>query len=266
MEAIAALLEPCESSLGWLVAPTYELTRRIFERAVHTVETSFPHRVREFNPREHKIVVTNLGGGRSELRARSADRPDGLLGEALDFLIVDEAASVKDGVWAECLPPRLIDCSGWALLISTPRGPNWFYCEFDRAENDPAYERWQTRTIENPHVKPELIEAERSRLTSDQFAQQFEAQFIGVPKKPCRSCGGPREDVPETITAPDGVYKDDFLAQCVECGMFVGADGRCIVRRCRDGYAEPQIERPWSESGSITMYSSRADKKDARAR
>jgi len=52
----------------------------------------------------------------------SADRPDGLLGEAIHFLIVDEAAAVRDNVWDEYLAPRLIDRDGWALLVSTPHG------------------------------------------------------------------------------------------------------------------------------------------------
>jgi hypothetical protein len=112
MESVATLLDPCDSKLGWLVGPQYEATNRIFNHVVRLVTTHFPLRVRLHNPREHRLVVTNLGGGMSELRAKSADRPDGLLGEALDFLVVDEAASVRGSVWDECLAPRLIDRNG----------------------------------------------------------------------------------------------------------------------------------------------------------
>src|SRR5436190_17962199 len=44
MECVVALIEPRESALGWLVAPTYELTRRIFEQVVRALHAHFKHR------------------------------------------------------------------------------------------------------------------------------------------------------------------------------------------------------------------------------
>jgi hypothetical protein len=99
METIAALMEPRDSALGWLVAPTYDVADRIFKRVTALVLTHFPHRVIEHLPREHRIIVRNFGAGVSELRAKSADRPESLLGEALDFLVVDEGARLRPDVW-----------------------------------------------------------------------------------------------------------------------------------------------------------------------
>src|SRR5207244_2332825 len=104
-EAVAALLEPRERALGWLVAPTYDLTSRIFRRVLETMQAHVPHRVLRVDPRTHVIVIANLGGGVSELRAKSADRPVSLLGEAIDFAIVDESAQLRDEVWTEHLSP-----------------------------------------------------------------------------------------------------------------------------------------------------------------
>src|SRR5262249_27454578 len=126
-ECIAALLEPREATHVWLVAPTYELTRRIFDRVLRAVQTAFSYQIREVNTRVHSLKLTNMGGGISELRARSADRPEGLLGDAVDALVVDEAASVKESVWDEFLAPRLIDRNGWALMVSTPHARGWFH-------------------------------------------------------------------------------------------------------------------------------------------
>src|SRR6516165_9007426 len=75
MEAVAALLQPCDSKLGWLVSTQYDATDRIFKHVVRVLTTKFAHRVLVNSPREHRIVVTNLGGGTSELKAKSADRP-----------------------------------------------------------------------------------------------------------------------------------------------------------------------------------------------
>jgi hypothetical protein len=253
MEAAAAMLEPRENALGWVVAPTLSLTDRIFKQVVQALRSRFPLRIREHSPRDHRISVINLGGGVSELKAKSADRPDGLLGEALDFLIVDESASVRDGTWGECLAPRLLDRDGWALLVSTPKGPGWFFDQYKRGrdKSDPDYECWQAPTKQNPHVDAALIEAERTRLSAEQFAEQYEAEFQGVPYEPCRSCGGPRSEVDGELTVPDGVQTDDFIPRCPACGMFVDDAGRCIVKRHNGWFAELQVDRPWCESMSF---------------
>src|SRR5436190_21128906 len=62
-EAIAFLLEPRERMDAWLVAPTYELTKRVFERVVAVLHHHMPHRILAYNEREHTIRVANLGGG-----------------------------------------------------------------------------------------------------------------------------------------------------------------------------------------------------------
>jgi hypothetical protein len=75
MEAVAAMLEPSERTIGWLVAPTYDVCRRIYTHLCAAITQKIGHRVIEVSPREQKIVIVNLGGGTSELRCKSADRP-----------------------------------------------------------------------------------------------------------------------------------------------------------------------------------------------
>ena len=225
METVAALLEPGERTLGWIVAPSYSLTEKIFTSVATTLRSHFPTRIREYSPRDHRISIVNLGGGASELKAKSADRPDGLLGEALDFLVVDECASVRNNTWDEYLAPRLIDRDGWALLVSTPHGRGWFYQQWKRGRNgrDADYESWQAPTTANPHVALALIEAERAWLDPERFAEQYEAQFSGPPE-PCDVCGGP---------SPDGsglmVRCDEPRYFCTECGRQVDRNGRTVV-------------------------------------
>ena len=112
MEVVAALLQPAESSMGWVVAPTYDLCSRVFVRVEIALRQRFEHRIVYANAREHRIVVRNLGGGLSEMRAKSADNPVSLLGEGLDWLIIDEAARLKRDVWESYLSQRLVDRGG----------------------------------------------------------------------------------------------------------------------------------------------------------
>jgi hypothetical protein len=257
MEALAALLEPRDRAVGWLVAPTYDVCQRIYTRLCAVITEKLGHRVLELSTREQKIVVTNLGGGTSELRCKSADHPVSLLGEALDFLIVDEAAQLSREVWEERLAPRLIDRKGWVLALSTPQGPGWFHEMFRRGQRqrDPECESWASPSRENPHIDPLLIEAERTRMLPEKFAQQFEAEFIGVPRDPCFTCGGPHEDAPGRITLPEDAREDDFVPRCPACDMFVDADGRCIVKRHSPQYSTFDVDSEDPVCPSIRMYS-----------
>jgi hypothetical protein len=241
MEAVAALMEPRDAALGWLVSGTYDLTDRIFKRVVPVIETHFPHRIKLFAPREHRLVVINFGGGESELRAKSADRPQSLLGEALDFLIVDECASVRDDTWDECLAPRLIDRNGWALMISTPSGRGWFHEQWrlGQKNRDAAYESWQAPTRDNPHIQPELIEAERARLDADTFAEKYEATFLGPPE-PCEVCGWPDPNWNGAILI---LGDDEEPERCTACGHIVDRRGKTLLGVDGEGNPKSAVMR-----------------------
>ena len=255
MEAVAALLEPRERSVGWLVAPTYDVCRRIYERLCMVVTQHLRHRVVTISPREQKIVITNLGGGTSELHCKSADHPVSLLGEALDFVIVDEAAQLRDEVWQEHLAPRLIDREGWALVISTPQGPGWFFEMYRRGRRnrDPECESWASPSRDNPHVSAAVIESERGRMPAEKFRQQYEAEFLDVPLDPCEQCGGPQEDVEGRLISPEGEY-NHAPPTCPACGMFVDAEGKCIVKKVNEWYASFDVEQPWSDPTAVLCY------------
>jgi len=240
-EAAAAMLEPRERSLGWVVAPTYDLADRVFRMLVQIVETHLKHRIREISPREKRIVLTNLGGGTSEARGKSADRPDSLLGEGLNWLIVDEAAQLERDIWDEHLSQRLIDHSGWALLISTPKGAGWFLRMYRRGQQgkDAAYESWSSPTTANPHMNAAAIEAERLRLPEETYRQEYLAEFIRALHEPCDLCGGPRKGAVGLLIKQD----DSEPSRCQECDQPVDENGQTVVALWPDGSAHFQIIR-----------------------
>ncbi len=79
------------------------------------------------------------------VQVRSADEPHRLRGAGLDFLVLDEAAFCKQESWTEALRPALTDRLGRVLLISTPKGRNWFADLYDRADGG-DWARWQFPT------------------------------------------------------------------------------------------------------------------------
>ena len=224
MEAVAALLEPCERSIGWIVGPSYDLANRVYREVEAVLREHLESRIIECNPREHRIIVCNLGGGRSELRAKSADNPISLLGEGLDFVIVDEASRLKPEIWGSYLSERLLDRCGWAFLASTPRGPDWFYEAFELGQGeDSGYQSWNFPSWSNPYLSEAAIELERQRLPPEVFAQEYAAEFVGTPPT-CRTCGFPRAEVSGYLILND----DEELRLCTSCDREVDEDGRCI--------------------------------------
>lgn len=111
----------------------------------------------------------------------TADNPVGILGESFDLVVCDEAARFAPEVWTETLWPTLADRSGRAILISTPRGLNWFYTEWLRGQDpdQPEYASWQLPSADNP--SPAIREAARlavERVPEQVYRQEWLAEFL----------------------------------------------------------------------------------------
>ena len=179
MEGIAAAMLPCERSVGWVVAPTYELTDRVFQEVLRIVRRHLAHRIKELRERERVLVLYNMEGGLSEIRGKSADSEVSLLGEGLDWVIVDEASRLKPSIWQSHLSQRLVDKKGWALLIATPHGKGWFYDMYRRGQGkDPDYRSWNQPSWKNPSLDREEIEKQREAIPERVFREQYGAEFI----------------------------------------------------------------------------------------
>src|SRR5690606_18508086 len=152
-EGLAAALEPSKRSVGWVVAPTYDLADRVFREIQVVVFERLRHRVVLMKEHERRLVLRNMAGGLSEIRGKSADNPVSLLGEGLDWVVVDEAARLKPHIWESHLSQRLVDKHGWALLITTPRGKGYLYDLYRRGQgDDPDFASWNSPSWENPHL------------------------------------------------------------------------------------------------------------------
>jgi len=239
MEVVAALLEPGDKTRGWIVAPSRDLVDRIFERVLVTFREHFPGRIIEEDARGQRLIVRNLGGGVSEVRGKAAENAVSLLGESLDFLVVDEAAKLPRSTWQECLSARLIDRRGWALLVSTPNSTNWFFDLYRRGQagRDPDFASWCSPSWDNPHIDRATIEEERKRLPSDVFDEQYGAKFIGLHTDSCDTCGRPDPQVPGSyihVGAGD-------IPRCKDCNGIVDADNHTLIHLWPNGNALTKV-------------------------
>lgn len=134
--AFAVLMQPRRRI--FIVAPDYSLCEKVFRELYNIfvvqlklIEPGKKGRAR--NQKGEYYLETPWG---SVLEAKSMENPDSLAGEALDLVIVDEAALNQnlEQIWMQMLRPTLIDKEGSALFISTPRGKNSFYKLFLQGE------------------------------------------------------------------------------------------------------------------------------------
>jgi len=81
----------------------------------------------------------------SRLEVRSAQFPAHLRGAGLDWLVLDEAAHLREESWITVYPTTS-DRRGRIILVSTPHGRNWFYGEWRKVErHEPDYAGWRRR-------------------------------------------------------------------------------------------------------------------------
>ena len=124
---------------------------------------------------ENTAVLTLINGRKIYLKG--SDRPDTLRGVGLEYVVLDEYASMKPVVWEQILRPTLADVKGGALFIGTPEGKNHFYDLYMSAQEAEGWATFQYNSTDNPLLDPEEIEEARNTMSTFAFKQEFEASF-----------------------------------------------------------------------------------------
>lgn len=160
-------------AVAWIV-PTYKNARpvwRFCERMVAHLDG-----IVRIN-RTDRLVEFPSGGW---LAIYSADNDVAIRGEAFDVSIVDEAAQISPETYTDVILPTLADRDGRSLLISTPKGLNWFHTEFINAKGDGVDRAaWQAPTAANP--MPQIQRAAvlaRERVSERAYLQEWLAEFV----------------------------------------------------------------------------------------
>lgn len=156
--------------------------------------------------------IVNLGTGR--LSIYTADNDVGMRGEAFDLVVVDEAAMIREETYTDVILPTLADRNGRILLISTPKGRNWFWREWQRGKQDEAnYTSFQAPTSANPIRSIQQAAAQaRERVSDRTYRQEWLAEFV-------EDGGGVFRGVRAAATVEPGTTKPDANHQYV-----IGAD------------------------------------------
>jgi Terminase large subunit, T4likevirus-type, N-terminal len=116
----------------------------------------------------------------SQIEFYTAGTPDSLAGEGVDFVVVDEAALIPESVWYQLIRPTLSDTGGRALLISTPRGRNWFHKAWYRGQDPSAklWDSWHFPSIASPYMNEEDIAEARDSMPTILYEQEYRGEFV----------------------------------------------------------------------------------------
>jgi hypothetical protein len=172
----------------WIVGPEYsdsEKEFRVLYNDLKKLEMPFDKPGTYYDANAGNLHIS-LWDGRFQVHGKSAKYPQNLVGEKLRGVILAEAAKLKASIWTKYLRPMLADYRGWATMVSTPEGKNWFYQEFMKGlSEDPAFaEYWSQKTPSwNNNLlfplgrnDPEIISMENG-LTGEAFKQEVGAEF-----------------------------------------------------------------------------------------
>ena len=162
-------------------SPTYDQCRIGWAEALHALGG-----IGKANASRLELSLPNSG----RVLFRSLDDPDNTRGHTADGVVIDEAAYCSPESWFEVVRPMLIDTGGWAWLIGSPNGHNWYWQEWVRAQDEPSSRAWRAptkgfRTVNgtlertvHPLENPDISDAEIHQLFGTMLEVTFQQEIL----------------------------------------------------------------------------------------
>ena len=157
------------------VSPTASQSTKVYNQVLDMIATMPFLKSYKGSKADTEMIFSNG----SKMLFRSAAQEDSLRGETIEYLIVDEAAFIKESVFGEILLPMLNVRGKKCLIISTPKGKNWFFNQYQRGfTGDNNYSSFKFISKDNPYSNPTIIEIAKDNLPSVLFDQEYLAEFV----------------------------------------------------------------------------------------
>ena len=196
------------------ITPTYQLGKIFFKEIVDLLPLEI------YSKNESDLVINFITGG--SIRFFTGERLDNLRGLKFHLAVIDEASfipNLEDG-WLNSIRPTLTDYKGRAIFLSTPRGKNYFFSLFSKAE--PNWQSFKFTTYDNPYIDPKEIDDARRQLPEVVFEQEYMANPAENAANPfgtqfIRNCIHPVSTMPVVAFGID-------LAKSVDWTVIIGLD------------------------------------------
>ncbi len=129
-----------------------------------------------------EITLLNKYGGHSFVKLRgweSVYQSGKGRGTENDLILADEVAFCKQFLYFfdTVLMPTLLTTKGRAVFASTPDGFNDFHTLVQRAQSTEGWAYYHATSYDNPANEPSEIERMKNSISTDQFAQEYLADF-----------------------------------------------------------------------------------------
>lgn len=167
--ALKTLLEPDKRI--WIVAPTYDLTQKVWSYIQQWYLLLKPKA--KFQNRPYPKLKTSWG---SWIEGRSAETPSGLLGEEVDLLIIDEAPLVPRKIYEDYLFPVTSSRKARTILIGSPFGQDWFWEKHMKLKESGG--AFNFKSTDGVSITQEELEEIRKKLPELSFRQSYLAEFL----------------------------------------------------------------------------------------
>lgn len=168
---------------GWIVGPSYDLAHKEFryildlvQRFCRLTKQPMPHPVRE-NPGAGDLYLKTAWG--AEVIGKSAQKPETLVGEELDWALMAEAALHKQETWERYIRPTLSTRNGISIWPFTPdAGGLWLYELEQRARTQSrTWGVYHCAAWDCPHYDPKEIAQAKEELSEDAFYEQYGGEW-----------------------------------------------------------------------------------------
>lgn len=193
----------------WIVAPTYELSLKVFDYVVKWFLKVDPnqHKAIGMKPFPHIKLAEGVW-----IQGKSAETPHSLLGEELDFRVMDECSRIPRKVEETYLFPTTASRKGRTIYISTPFGRNWFYEKHQQLKEIKGAFQFESR--DNPYLPEGEWERAKRLLPTRVFEQEYMASFLPDAAAVFRGIDEITEDCLEDSR------KGDFYVMGVDLGKY----------------------------------------------
>ena len=192
----------------WIVGPEYsdaEKEFRVLYDTLKRMNAEFDQPGTYYSPAGGMLSLSMFEGA-FQVHTKSAKLPTTLVGEALEGVILAEAAKLKPVVWTKYIRPMLADYKGWAQFTSTPEGKNWFYEMWQRGQDPAQTEYWSIRApswsnnilFPGGRMDPEIISL-AAGMSDEKFKQEIGAEFTEF-------VGRVYKDFDEEVNVTDCLY------------------------------------------------------------
>ena len=156
------------------ISPTYQQVRKVMEELNDAIAEA--KITKKINFSTYEIHLLNG----STIFFRSAENYDALRGYTFDYMLLDEAAYVKEQGWRSAIQPTVLIKGKKVILMSSPRGQDFFY-EMYQLGQDPEHPNYQSYKMTydgNPFVDMQEIEAAKKTLPPAIFRAEYQGEFI----------------------------------------------------------------------------------------